>query len=61
MVDDFVILTGRNTITGLSVSPDGSFVLSAAMDGSVRCWDVRPFVAGDSRCVKAFGGASVSN
>jgi len=34
----------RDSVTGLSLSPDGSFLLSNAMDSTVRAWDVRPFV-----------------
>lgn len=44
-----------DTITGLSLSPDGSYVLSNAMDNSLRIWDVRPF-APYERCVKIFSG-----
>lgn len=36
----------RDSVTGLSLSPDGSYLLSNAMDNTLRCWDVRPFVAG---------------
>ncbi|POW22532.1 hypothetical protein PSHT_01188 [Puccinia striiformis] len=32
-----------NTIAGLKLSPDGSFLLSAGFDDTVRIWDVRPF------------------
>ena len=45
-----------DTITSLCLSPDGSHLLSNAMDCSVRCWDVRPFVSTD-RCVRKFVGA----
>ena len=45
------------TITGLALSNDGSYLLSNAMDHTVRCWDVRPFVVGN-RCVKIFQGAA---
>lgn len=44
-----------DTITGLSLSPDGSYVLSVAMDNSLRIWDVRPFAPQD-RCVKILQG-----
>lgn len=44
-----------DTITGLSVSPDGSFLLSNSMDNTLRSWDVRPFVNG-SRAHKSFAG-----
>ncbi|KAF6022729.1 hypothetical protein EB796_018975 [Bugula neritina] len=44
-----------DTLTGLELSPDGSYLLSNSMDNSVRCWDVRPF-APQERCVKIFRG-----
>lgn len=44
-----------DTITGLSLSPDGSYILSNSMDGTLRIWDIRPYVATD-RCVKIFSG-----
>lgn len=49
-------MRGHNdTVTGISLSPDGSYVLSNAMDNTVRIWDVRPF-APQERCVKIFQG-----
>ena len=45
-----------DTVTCLSLSPDGNFVLSNSMDNTVRMWDVRPF-APANRCLKAFVGA----
>lgn len=42
-------------ITGLSLSPDGSYVLSNAMDNTLRIWDIRPF-APQERCVKILQG-----
>lgn len=44
-----------DTVTGLSLSPDGSYLLSNAMDNSLRIWDVRPF-APQERCVKILSG-----
>lgn len=44
-----------DTITGLSLSPDGSYVLSNAMDNTLKIWDVRPF-APYERCVKILSG-----
>jgi Prp8 binding protein len=44
-----------DTITGLSLSPDGSYLLSNSMDNSLRIWDVRPY-APQERCVKVFTG-----
>ena len=35
-----------DTVTGLSVSPDGSYLLSNSIDRSLRVWNIRPFVTG---------------
>lgn len=47
---------------GVRLSPDGSHLLSTAMDNTVRSWDVRPFVAprtdgADPRASRQFLGA----
>lgn len=44
-----------DTVTGISLSADGSYLLSNAMDGMLRVWDVRPYAPVD-RCVKVLGG-----
>lgn len=44
-----------DTVTGVSLSPDGSYLLSNAMDNSLRVWDIRPF-APQERCIKVFSG-----
>lgn len=44
-----------DTITGVAVSPDGTHVLTNAMDGTLRRWDARPFCEGD-RCVGTLVG-----
>lgn len=44
-----------DTVTGLALSPDGSFVLSNSMDNSLRVWDIRAF-APQERCVKMMVG-----
>lgn len=44
-----------DTITGLQLSPCGSYVLSNAMDNTLRVWDIRPF-APEERCVNTFTG-----
>lgn len=44
-----------DSVTGLSISAEGSYLLSNAMDNTVRIWDVRPF-APKERCVKIFQG-----
>ena len=48
-----------DTITCLSVSPDGNFLLSNSMDGTMKTFDVRPFVGSNnnSRECKVFRGA----
>jgi len=45
-------------VTGLRLSPDGDFVLSNAMDNTMRIYDVRPFVSGGdaARCQMLFQG-----
>ncbi|GBP17997.1 U5 small nuclear ribonucleoprotein 40 kDa protein [Eumeta japonica] len=44
-----------DSITGLSLSFDGSYLLSNSMDNTLRIWDVRPF-APSERCVKILTG-----
>lgn len=53
-------LTGHtNTITGISLSADGSYIVSNSRDQTVRTWDVRPYVSqGKSRMVGVYEGAS---
>ncbi|ESN96866.1 hypothetical protein HELRODRAFT_178666 [Helobdella robusta] len=52
----FQIMSGHmDTVTGMRLSPDGSYLLSTAMDNTVRIWDVRPY-APQERCVKIFQG-----
>lgn len=52
-------LTGhQDTITGLKISPDGNYILSNAMDHSLRMFDIRPYVSDPNhRLVKIFVGA----
>jgi len=50
-------LTGhQDMVTGISLHPQGTHLLSNASDNTVRCWDVKPFASGD-RCEKVFLGA----
>lgn len=54
------VLQGHSDIvTSVSLSPDGNFLLSNAMDSTVRRWDVRPFVTG-ARQQTTFLGAKHS-
>ena len=47
---EFALLGHTDTVTGISVSPDGKSLASNSMDCTVRVWDVRPFVtANESR------------
>lgn len=45
----------QDTITGLSVSPDGYHLLSNSMDNTLKSWDIRPF-ASVNRLEKTFLG-----
>jgi len=56
---DYILYGHSDTITGLSLSPEGSYLLSNSMDQTIRCWDVKSFVIGN-RCVKFFQGNSHS-
>uniref|UniRef100_A0A915Q5J7 U5 small nuclear ribonucleoprotein 40 kDa protein n=1 Tax=Setaria digitata TaxID=48799 RepID=A0A915Q5J7_9BILA len=51
----YVMRGHTDTVTGLSLSPEGTHVLSNAMDCSSKIWDIRPF-APEQRCVKSFAG-----
>lgn len=54
--DVLYIMRGHtDTVTGLSLSPEGTHVLSNAMDCTAKIWDIRPY-APEQRCVKSFGG-----
>ena len=44
-----------DSVTGMSVSPDGVWLLSNAMDNTLRTWDLRPF-APPERCTRVFQG-----
>merc|ERR1711998_376092 len=52
----FVLAGHSDTVTSLRLSPDGSYLMSNAMDSSVRIWDVRPY-APLERCKKMLTGA----
>ena len=51
---------GMDTITGLSLNPAQTHLLSNSMDSVLRSWDIRPFFQGtgseDERCEKKFQG-----
>ncbi|KAK4787949.1 hypothetical protein SAY86_019268 [Trapa natans] len=45
----------QDTITGMELSPDGSYLLTNAMDSKLCVWDMRPY-APQNRCVKIMEG-----
>ena len=47
----FSLVGHTNTVTSLALSPSGNELLSNAMDGTLRIWDVKPFCPVD-RCSK---------
>ena len=56
---EFSLLGHLDTVTGISVSPDGSHLVSNSMDNSVKVWDVRPFIQGNDvskRCIHTLYG-----
>eukprot|EP00808_Paulinella_micropora_P008835 g29089.t1 len=38
-----------DAVTGIRLSPDGSYLLSTSRDNTMRSWDVRPFVSRQQR------------
>lgn len=46
----------QDTITGLSMSPDGTILGSNSMDNTIRYWDIKPF-APQTAVLKLFEGA----
>lgn len=45
----------QDMITGMQLSPDGSYLLTNGMDNRLCIWDMRPY-APQNRCVKIFEG-----
>uniref|UniRef100_A0A2K1Y4Y7 Uncharacterized protein n=1 Tax=Populus trichocarpa TaxID=3694 RepID=A0A2K1Y4Y7_POPTR len=50
----------QDMITGMQLSPDGSYLLMNGMDNKLCIWDMRPF-APQNRCVKIFEGHQHNN
>jgi Prp8 binding protein len=53
----------EDTITGMALNPAGTHLLTNSMDGTMRTWDIRPFVGmttgeGKKRHCKTFTGAT---
>lgn len=54
-----MIKAHQDTITCLSLHPKGTHLLSNSMDGTMKSWDVRPFVPdGNKRHCKTFLGGT---
>jgi Prp8 binding protein len=48
-----------DTITHLSLSPDGYYLLSNSMDMRIHCWDIHPHITNiNQRLIKTFIGAT---
>ncbi|CAA2999748.1 U5 small nuclear ribonucleo 40 kDa [Olea europaea subsp. europaea] len=45
----------QDMLTGMQLSPDGSYLLTNSMDNTLRIWDMRPY-APQNRCVKILEG-----
>lgn len=57
----FAMKGHSDTITYLSLHPQSTHVLSHSMDGTLRSWDIRPFVANkNQRFDKQFVGATTN-
>lgn len=57
-MDDKALMTLKghsDTITGLAISPCGSYVLSNSMDNTMRMWDTRAYVEGERECKRFVG------
>ncbi|CAI4228784.1 unnamed protein product [Auanema sp. JU1783] len=50
----YVLRGHGDTVTGMSLSPNGNFLLTNSMDCSLKQWDVRPFVQGTNRLVQTY-------
>lgn len=55
---EYTLVGHMDTITGISLSPCGSKLLSNAMDNTVRLWDVQPYSTNPTREEKVFLGAA---
>ena len=55
---EYTLVGHMDTLTGISLSPCGTRLLSNAMDNTVRLWDVQPFTQSPTRELQAFIGAS---
>jgi Prp8 binding protein len=56
---DLILAGHRDTVTGLSLNPDGTHLVSNSMDCTLRVWDIRPFAINhdnNSRCERMLYG-----
>ena len=52
---EFALYGHMDTVTGIAVSPCGKYLVSNAMDNTVRVWDIRPYVQ-EERCIHTLFG-----
>lgn len=52
---DYVLYGHTDSVTGISLSQDGSYLLTNSMDSTVRCFDVRPHVT-SNRSLRIYQG-----
>ncbi|CAD8186046.1 unnamed protein product [Paramecium octaurelia] len=57
---EYTLDNHTDTVTGLAISNDGSYLLSNSMDMTVRTFDIRPYVQGKNRQVRVFTGATAN-
>ena len=55
---EYHLIGHSDTVTSISLSPSGNFLLSNGMDNTVRIWDVKPFTTNETREEKVFLGAT---
>ena len=55
---DLVLRGHTDSVTSVSLNPNGTHLLTNSMDSSIRSWDIRPFVSNENnRCELNFVGA----
>lgn len=55
---EYTLVGHMDTITGLTLSPCGTRLLSNAMDNTVRLWDIQPYSTSPTRELSVFLGAT---
>eukprot|EP00347_Sterkiella_histriomuscorum_P017852 403347727 len=58
---EFALLGHTDTVTGISLSKNGNFLVSNSMDNTVKVWDIRPYIQDNDdskRCQNTLFGIS---